>query len=71
MEFSRGHDLSDDGVFEGAGIVDELHRGFGKFFLVVIMVEDRRAVLSADVVSLAIEGGGIMGFPEPFEELVV
>ena len=40
-------------------------------FLVGVMEEYSGSVLRADVITLAIEGGGVMGEPEDKEDMVI
>ena len=63
------NDLGDNRVLEPFGGFG--FGGFGGRFLRVVAVKDDGAVLGAMVGALAVEGGGIVGFPEDFQQLVV
>ena len=61
----------DDGPGKGAAFVELVFIVSGLFFLGLVVIEDDAAVLGALVVTLAVEGSGVVGFPENFEEFVV
>lgn len=69
VEGGGGGDFGDDGFGEQGG--GGFFGGFGDGFLFGGVVEDGGAVLGADVIALAIEGGGIVEVPEPGEEFLV
>ena len=63
--FDRSN-LGDDRRFERAGFVELLFVLLGDAVLVFVVVEDCGALLSAAVVALAVECGGVVGLPEDF-----
>src|SRR5882672_8548423 len=60
IEAGEGLEGCDDRILEGLGIIQLLDISGGDFFLVFVLVEDGRTILMADVVSLAVFGGGIV-----------
>src|SRR5262245_59072767 len=65
VEFFERNDFGGDGVAEAF-----LRFGFGFFgglLLLVGAVENDGAILCSHVIALAVQGGGIVRVPEPFE----
>jgi len=50
------------------GVYQSLKGSFGRLFLGFVVVKNNGTVLGADVVSLAVESGGIVGVPEHFQD---
>lgn len=70
VERVEGRELGHDGVFPQPGSVRFLLRFLGARPLLVVVVEDYRAVLRADVGPLAVQRGGVVGAPEYLEQVV-
>ena len=70
VEVFVGLDGGDDGLGEGAGFVDLVLVVF-RFLPAGMRVENDAAVLGPLVISLTVEGGGVVGLPEYFQEFVV
>src|SRR5436309_13220370 len=64
IEGAGRHDLGDDGLREPAGSLDPRLRVHGESPLALVVVEDRRAILPADVAELAVPLPGIHVVPE-------
>ncbi len=64
----EGSDFGDDRCMKGFGCFELVLILLGQFPLLIVMVENYRAVLRADVVSLAIERGRVVCFPENLEQ---
>src|ERR1700759_5633676 len=71
VERGGGGDLGHDGSTEAAVCLEFLLGCRRRLLLFLVVIEDGRAVLSADVRALAVEGGGVVDLPEDVEELVV
>ena len=71
VEIRRWNNLSDDGALKTAGLIEALFDRFGSSFLFFGMVENRGAVLGANVVVLAIRGGGIVHAKEVVENSLI
>ena len=67
-DIQRG-DFGDDGVGPQVGGVEFGADGLRRFLLRLIVIEDGRAVLRADVVALAVGGGGVVDGEEDFQYL--
>src|SRR6516225_10809661 len=68
----RGLDRRRDRPLPGSGRRDARDHALRRRLLLGALREDRRAVLRADVVALAVERGGIVQLEEPFlEEILV
>ena len=68
IELDRGHDRAG----ERAEVVEQLDVRLGGAALVVVLREDRRAVLRADVVALPVQLGRVVGDgEEDLEELAL
>ncbi len=64
----QGENLSDRQVLVGSGI-DEVFQGYlGEFFLVLVGVKDDGSVLGSDIIALTVDGCGIVGTPEDFQD---
>src|SRR5207248_10870102 len=70
-EGAGGDDLGDDLALPFAGAGDLVLDAFGGLSLLVVVVEDRGAVLRADVVTLAVEGRRVVHAEGVAEELLV
>src|SRR5262245_50229631 len=70
-ELSRGNDLGDDRTLPLARGVDARFHLLGDAFLLVVQVEDGRAVLRPRVVPLPVHGGRVVHAEEPAEQLLV
>lgn len=68
--FPSLQDLGDDAALPPL-LVDFLCHLFGDGFLLVVVVEDARAVLGSAVWTLGVEGCGVVHAVEEFEELAV
>src|SRR5258708_20469200 len=71
VEGGRRDDLGDDRAAEGPPALQLPLRVQGRRLLLGIVKEDRRAVLRADVRSLAIRGRGIVILPEDPQQVLV
>src|SRR3954468_13139027 len=68
----RGRDdLSDDRAAEPAGGLEPRDRGLGGVALAVVVEEDHRSILVADVRPLSVQGGRVVDVPEHFEQPLV
>jgi len=68
VEGFEGDDFGDDGVGPQVLGFQVLDSFFGDGFLLLGVVEDGGAVLGADVVALAVEGGGVVDGEEDVQE---
>src|SRR5437870_3648848 len=71
VEWPGGDDLGDDGVIEDLVLREGGDHILGDRLLGRRVVEDRRPVLGADVMALAVERGGVVDGEEDFEEVPV
>src|SRR5262249_56273321 len=69
VERRRGGDFRDDPP--AYRLLLGVARGDRGFLLASVMVEDRRAVLAAEIEALAVAGGRIVDPPERLEQLLV
>src|SRR5437899_10492116 len=67
-ELSGRHDRCDNIVLERFRLREHPFGGLGETFLLFGVIEDRGAVLAADVAELPVSYGRIDVFPEHFEE---
>ena len=70
VEIREGCDLGDDGFIIRSALVQLRLVMFGLLFLFVIMIEDGAAVLRTYVITLSVEAGRVVGFPEYFQQLI-
>src|SRR2546426_6085803 len=70
-DLSGRHDRCDNIVLERFRLREHPFGGLGETFLLFGVIEDRGAVLAADVAELPVSYGRIDVFPEHFEELFV
>src|SRR6185312_5427002 len=70
-EGGGGHDLRDDLLREPPALAKDLPGLLGQLLLLVVVIEDRRAVLRSYIRALAIEGGRVVVVPEDVEQRVV
>ena len=66
-----GFDGRYNGIIEIAGSIHLLFVFFGDGFLILIVVKNNRTVLRPNIGSLPVQGGGIMRFPEYFQQLLI
>ena len=71
IKFSSGGDFSRYWAIEFAGFVPPGFYTLGGLLLVFARVKDGGTVLSADIVVLAVEGGGVMHAEEIIEQRFV
>ena len=71
IEFCIACDLGDDGLVIGAALIQLRLVMFGLLFLLFIMLEDGAAVLRTYVITLSVEAGRVVCFPEHFQQLVI
>src|SRR5208337_3294826 len=71
VEFGQGDELGNDRRAKDAAAGEVLVRLLGRLLLLVVVVENDRAVIGAEVVFLPVQGGRVVSHPEDVEELLV
>jgi len=70
-ELGIGFNFSNDRAIPDALGLQFFLVGFCQFLLLGIVIENHRTILRADVVSLTVPGGRVMGFPKDFKQIIV
>ena len=66
----EGGHLGDDRGIPNPGCSDLPDDFFGHFLLLLVVIKNRRAVLCADIIPLAVEGGRVVNRKEDLDQLI-